>query len=126
MRFTRALVSMMVIGLACSGCKPRALSPLHCEGGVNSNGSGMGGECLSVSKNVIDSDPNSVGTGHWESGAMADNYSVRRRGKDQYDMFLNGKLAGAFDRNDNWITVTFTDKPGTHYSLRDDPPGFLN
>jgi hypothetical protein len=112
------------------GCQSGSLSPLYCEGGVDANGHELGGKYLAVSKDVLDSDPNSVGTGRWGAGdvtpeSSANQYSVRRNGKNHYEMFLNGKLAGTIDRSDHWITVKFADK-AAKFSLRDDPPGFFN
>lgn len=112
------------------GCPSSSLSPLYCEGGVDANGHELGGKYLAVSKDVLDSDPNSVGTARWGGGDVtpensANQYGVRGSGKDHYEMLLHGKLAGTIDRSDHWITVKFTDK-AAQFSLRDDAPGFFN
>ena len=107
------------------GCRAKSLAPYYCEGGVAANGRGLGGECLAVSDKVLDGDPRSVGTGHWVNGSASDRYSVRANGKEHYELFLDGALAGTIDLDDHWITVRLIGKPRA-LRLRDDVPGFLN
>ncbi len=109
-----------------TGCGEKALSPLYCEGGVDYKGGGMGGACLSVPPGTSGTDPRSGATSHWQTDHVAERYGVRRIAKNRYELLLNGTPVGTLDRDDNWIKVKFTSDPTKTYSLRDDPPGFLN
>lgn len=115
---------LAIAGASLVACRADGLSPYYCEGGVGAKGESLGGECLSFSPKVIDADPSSVGSAHW-SRAMPDaGYSVRRAGKERWELYSDGKLAGTIERNDHWIYVKIAGE-SIDRRLRDDTPGFF-
>ena len=121
----RAAACTLAIAGALVACRSRGLSPLYCEGGVGSKGETLGGECIAFSDKVIDADPSSVGAAHWLRAMPDSGYSVRRAGKERWELYAGGKLAGTIERDDHWIYVKI---PGESIDrrLRDDAPGFFN
>ena len=113
---------MLPLLVACS--RQAELFGYYCEGGVI-NGRGDGGECMTISSDKPDTNPDTIGKATLQSNYMTP-YIVRRDGKSKTKFFLveGGVPVGAIVQDGNWITVTIV-STGKTLKMRSDAPGAL-
>lgn len=103
------------------GCQKK-LDELYCEGGVR-DGKGDGGECLFLTPMSPEGNGTTVATAHFSKADYKTTYEIRRTSKDQYDLYVEGVIAGSMVHDGNWLKLTFKSDPKTTYKLRSDLPG---
>jgi hypothetical protein len=122
MSVTRPFV-FLLLAVGVAGCKlSHPLVGMHCEGGVDGDGRGHGGDCVDIKPDL---------SAHFAS-LYQYKFTLRPTAtKGRYDLVHEGKAIGIVehDPRDRWLYVTFKEAPpgsgmlpGSRNGYRDDMP----